>query len=72
MSFEPGGRTDKAGNRFEIRYFILQLLKVIEEDITSATIEALGDDEKSTDIWIEKNDGVRERLLPKMLRNREI
>lgn len=60
MSFEPGGRTDKAGNRFEIRYFILQLLKVIEEDISSATIEALGEDEKSTDIWIEKNDGVRE------------
>lgn len=52
MSFEAGGRTDKAGNRFEIRYFILQLLKVIEEEIRSATLEALGDDEKGTDIWM--------------------
>lgn len=60
MSFEAGGRTDKAGNRFEIRYFILQLLKVIEEDIRSATLEALGDDEKGTDIWIENKDGTRE------------
>lgn len=60
MSFEAGGRADKAGNRFEIRYFILQLLKVIEEDIRSATLEALGDDEKGTDIWIENKDGTRE------------
>lgn len=60
MSFEAGGRTDKAGNRFEIRYFILQLLKVIEEEIRSATLEALGDDEKGTDIWIENKNGTRE------------
>lgn len=60
MSFEAGGRTDKAGNRFEIRYFILQLLKVIEEEIRSVTLEALGDDEKGTDIWIENKNGTRE------------
>lgn len=60
MSFEAGGRTDKAGNRFEIRYFILQLLKVIEEDIRSVTLEALGDDEKGTDIWVENKYGTRE------------
>ena len=53
MSFE-------AGNRFEIKYFILQILKVIEEDIRSVTLEALGDDEKGTDIWIENKDGTRE------------
>ena len=45
MSFEAGGRTDKAGNRFEIR---------------SVTLEALGDDEKGTDLWIENKDGTRE------------
>lgn len=57
MALESGGRTDKLGNRFELRYCVLQILRVIEEELSSVTIEALGDDEIVTDIWIEKKDG---------------
>ncbi len=60
MSYQGGGRTDKAGNKYEINYFIYQLLRVIDEEIYSVTLEALGDDEKGTDIWIVNNNGIRE------------
>lgn len=60
MSYQGGGRTDKAGNKYEYNYTISQLLRVIEEEIYSVTIEALGDDEKGTDLWIVNKDGKRE------------
>lgn len=60
MAYQGGGRTDKAGNKYETNYFIYQLLKVLDEEIYSTTLEALGDDEKGTDIWIVNKDGTRE------------
>lgn len=60
MAYQGGGRTDKAGNKYETNYFIYQLLRVINEEIYSATLEALGEDERGTDIWIINNDGTRE------------
>ncbi len=60
MAYQGRGRTDKAGNKYETNYFIYQLLKVVDEEIYSVTLEALGDDEKGIDIWIENKDGTRE------------
>ena len=60
MSYQRGGRTDKAGNKYETNYFISQLLRVIDEEIYSVIIEATGDDEIGVDIWITNKDGTRE------------
>lgn len=60
MAYQGGGRTDKAGNRYETNYYISQLLRVIDEEIYSVTIEGTGDDEKGVDIWIVNKDGTRE------------
>ena len=60
MSYQGGGRTDKAGNKYETNYVISQLLRVIEEEIYSVTIEPTGDDEKGIDLWIVNKDGTRE------------
>jgi len=60
MPYEAGGRGDKSGNRYEIRYVILQLLEVLNEKIDYVILEALGDDEHGADLWIGKKDGTRE------------
>lgn len=60
MSFEPGGLADKLGNRYEGRWVTKQLLRFLNEEIRSVTVEAIGDDEQGVDLWIEKNDGVRQ------------
>lgn len=60
MAYQRGGRTDKSGNKYETNYFILQLLRVVDEEISSVTIEATGDDENGIDIWITNKDGTRE------------
>lgn len=60
MAYQGGGRTDKAGNRYETNYYISQLLRVIDEEIYSVTIEGTGDNEKGVDIWIVNKDGTRE------------
>lgn len=60
MSYQGAGRTDKAGNKYEINYVISQLLRVIGEEIYSVTIESIGEDEKGVDLWIVNNDGTRE------------
>lgn len=60
MSYQGGGRTDKSGNKFETNYFILQLLRVIGEEIYSVTLEATGDDENGIDIWIVNKDETKE------------
>ena len=40
MSYQGGGRTDKAGNKYEINYFIYQLLRVKDEEIYSVTLKS--------------------------------
>ena len=59
MAFEPGGRADKLGNRYEGRWVAKQLLRLLNEDINSVTIEAIGDDERGVDLWIELTIGKR-------------
>ena len=60
MAFEPGGFADKLGNRHEARWVAKQLLRLIKEEIRSVTVEAIGDDERGVDLWIEKNDSTRQ------------
>jgi len=60
MPNELGGRADKRGNRFEIRWVIYQILKVLDEKLDYVVLEALGDDERGVDIWIGQKNGSRE------------
>ncbi len=60
MPFEPGGLADKLGNRYEGRWVAKQLLRLLHEEIRSVTVEAIGDDERGVDLWIEKSDGIRQ------------
>jgi len=60
MPYDSGGRADKSGNRFEIKWTILQILKVLDEKLDYVVLEALGDDERGVDIWIGKKSGSRE------------
>ena len=55
MPYEKGGRADKYGNRFEVRWIVYQLLDVLEEKKDSIKIEAIGEDEVGVDIWVEFN-----------------
>ncbi len=57
VAFEPGGRADKLGNRHEGRWVVKQLLRLINEDIKSVTIESIGDDERGVDLVLVLNDG---------------
>lgn len=60
MAFETGGRADKFGNQYEDMWVVKQLLLLLKEDILSVTIEAIGDDERGVDVWIEHKDGTKE------------
>jgi len=60
MGFEPGGRADKLGNRYEGRWIAKQFLRILNEEIHSVTIEAVGDDERGVDLWVEHKSGLRE------------
>jgi hypothetical protein len=60
MPLEHGGRADKQGNRYEIRWCIYQLLRVFEEKSEYVLIEPIGEDEEGIDLWIGNLDGTRE------------
>jgi hypothetical protein len=60
MAFEPGGLADKLGNRYEGRWVAKQLLRLLNEEIHSLTVEAIGDGERGVDLWIQKNNGVKQ------------
>jgi hypothetical protein len=60
MPQEVGGRADKLGNRYEGRWVVKQLLRVINEEIYSIIVEAVGPEEEGVDVWVFKNDGSRE------------
>lgn len=59
MPLETGGRADKFGNRYEGRWVVNQLLRLIKEDITSITLEAIGVEEEGIDLWIKNKNGSR-------------
>ena len=57
MSWEAGGRAGKLGIRYEQRWVVRQLLKMLAERIARVRVEPLGDDERGVDVWVEMNDG---------------
>ncbi len=52
MAFERGGRADKLSYRYEDRWVAKQMLRLVNEEIQSVTIEPIGDDEKGVDLLI--------------------
>ena len=60
MALEGGGFADKFGNSYEAIWVAKQLLKLAEEEVRSATIEPLGEDETCVDLIVEGLDGQRE------------
>jgi len=59
MSLEPGGYADKVGNRYEGRWIVRQLLRVLNETLKSVVVEAIGDDQDGVDLCVELPTGVQ-------------
>ncbi len=60
MPLESAGLGDKLGNRYEGRWVAKQLLALLNEEIQSVIIEAIGDDEQGVDLWVENKQGIRQ------------
>ena len=60
MALEPGGYADKLGNKYELRWVVKQLLRLLNEEIISLTYEPVGEDEIGVDLWILKKDRQKE------------
>jgi len=60
MAFEPGGKSEKLGNRYEGRWVAKQLLRLLNEEIQSVTVELIGPDERGVDLLVVGKDGVRQ------------
>lgn len=60
MAFEPGGMSEKLGNRYEGRWVAKQLLRLLNENIQSVTVELIGPDEQGVDLLVVGKDGVRQ------------
>jgi len=71
MALEPGGYADKLGNRYEGRWVARQLLRLLNEKISSLSLERVGKDEEGVDVWIEELNGVRNAQQCK-IRNRSV
>lgn len=60
MAFESGGMADKLGNRYEGRWVAKQLLRLLNEEIQSVTVELIGPNEQGVDLLVVKKDGTRQ------------
>lgn len=60
MSLEPGGLAEKIGNRYESSWITFQLLRLLDEKISSVQVEPLGEDEDAVDVIIGNLDGSKE------------
>lgn len=60
MPLEIGGRADKAGNKYEINCIIYEMLGVLAEKNYRVVVEAIGEDEKGTDILVVSMEGTKE------------
>ncbi|MFH3940232.1 hypothetical protein ACJBLD_09525 [Acinetobacter nosocomialis] len=60
VSLEPGGFTEKIGNRYESSWVAFQLLKLLDEKISYVQVEPVGPDEDAVDVIIGNLDGSRE------------
>lgn len=54
---ERGGHSGKVGDRYEALWMAKQLLRVVQGHLNFAQLEALGDDERGVDVWLEDADG---------------
>ncbi len=59
MSLEPGGIADKVGNRYEGRWIVRQLLRVLNETLKNVAVEAIGDDQDGVDMLVELPSGIQ-------------
>jgi hypothetical protein len=48
---------DKLGNRYEARWVVKQLLLLLNDEIQSVTIEAIGDEESGVDLRVVQKNG---------------
>lgn len=60
MPLEPGGYAEKLGNRYEGRWCVRQLLRLVSEELVTVIVEPLGEDEPGVDLWVEHRDGSRQ------------
>jgi len=60
MPYEKSGRADKLGNKYEGLFTVKFLLKLIEEEASSITIEPVGDEEEGVDLWVKNKDSSTE------------
>jgi hypothetical protein len=60
MASEPGGRADKLGNEFERLWIVRHLIELVAGKAMAVRIEPPGDDERGTDFWVIRPDGIRE------------
>lgn len=60
MAFEPGGISEKLGNRYEGRWVAKQLLRLLNEEILSVTVELIGPEEQGVDLLVVKKDSVHQ------------
>ena len=49
MSLLPGGRTDKTGNEYEKHYLAILLLRLVNGELTSITVEPVGPNKDSVE-----------------------
>lgn len=62
MSLEPGGRSDKYGNKYENGYLAKLLLRLVNEKLTSVTVEPLGPNSDSVEFYTTQKDKVVRRI----------
>jgi len=60
MASIPGGQADKLGNEFERIWTIRHLIQILSGRALSVQIECLGDDERGTEFWANRANGIRE------------
>lgn len=60
VSLEPGGFTEKIGNRYESSWVAYQLLRLLDEKISYVQVEPIGPDEDAVDVIIGNLDGSKE------------
>ncbi|WP_054692993.1 AAA family ATPase [Desulfosarcina cetonica] len=60
MAYEPGGMSEKLGNRYEGRWVAKQLLRLLNEEIRSVTVELIGPEEEGVDLLVVKKNNVRQ------------
>ena len=58
MSYESGGRADKYGNHYENCYLVILLLRLIREELTSVTVEPLGEYGDYVEFISEQKNGI--------------